>query len=1025
MSWDNTTSVSAQSGSSSPTKPSHVGWSVPGGDLIASPPVPPVLAPSSPPGGSDFNDRDRPPHLEQGYATRTAALPSPIASNGGGGFVSGHGAGRRESGEWSLASGRGAARGEGGSSGYEMGGGGEPSTKGFLAHGGWASSSSTTSSPTSPWSSPATSPRSSIELAREGAPEKEEKKARWMAGGNANTGGSFEQSRGGGGEGWSTAGGQEPARRHSNASGHFCPQSNGAAQPSYPSLPPPQKFDNPSSCLFPAAQHGPLRKNGDSEPAWTGLAADDSVAGQVGGWAANNGGKLEKEKPLYAFGEGGAPHPYQTHSSSDTGRPYHYTFSSEMGFSNAGPGGTGFANRGPGPAFVRPQGRSFYADITKPDFDKLPEFKKDFYFPHAKISARTDDEVDAFRLAKNITVEGSAPRPVQDWVEVGLPDYAAEYIKKQEYQEPTPIQAQAIPMALSGQDLIATADTGTGKTLAYALPALVHINAQEPTTPEDGPIALMLAPTRELAVQIYNVMADLGKSSGLRIACAYGGVDPHPQLEAMGEGVDVLIATPGRLIHFLSQEDILLKRVTYLESIELICGSIRPDRQVLMFTATWPPEVSQLASKFLSDAARVTVGSADVHAASNISQRIEICHGFLHKRSRLNRVLDEVKAEKGKILVFVNSRQAAVGLTESLRTQGLHALSLHGGKLQAERDFTLSEFRMGTCPILIATDLAQRGLDIAGITHVLNFDAPECSISEYVQRIGRCGRAGRKGHAVTFLSGGHDKPIALEIIKVLEANEQEVTDELRDYAGLPTLSTSFQFAPNSSATSEPPVAGGSGSWGTGATSTTKPAASSWGALASGGDIFPSVSVASAETSGTARPRLLLQSTSPSSSPTSPAPSSALNSSASTSAFLIPTGVEPSNQGEHTVAEPPSATKTNEEKSPSAIDDDEPDDVAYVEKLLAELDGRPSAASSSVSKDAEGEKDEDGGEKEKEGDLLKAVEGMDRAALDVASSSYDREVPQHPREQPRSEGGERGEGNALLVVGGEKGRRADD
>ncbi|GAA6012562.1 hypothetical protein JCM10207_009041 [Rhodosporidiobolus poonsookiae] len=447
---------------------------------------------------------------------------------------------------------------------------------------------------------------------------------------------------------------------------------------------------------------------------------------------------------------------------------------------------------------------SFTVDLPAPNFSKLrlPEFNKDFYLEHHLVRSRSENEVAAFRSEHFINVEDeNVPKPVTSWVEAGIPDYIGEYIQKSGFVKPTPIQAQAMPMAMSGRDLIAISETGSGKTLAYAIPALIHINAQEPTTPESGPICLVLAPTRELATQILEVFNALGASSGLRSVCVSGGVGREEQREYIAGGCDVLIATPGRLIEYISSEDVVLHRVTYFvldeadrmvkdgfqEEIKAICNVIRRDRQCLMFTATWSMEVQGVADLFLQNAARVSVGALDGRPPSKIEQEVVICHGHIHKRQVLLKCLNKVAAKNEKVLIFVNSRLTCIELTDWLRRQGKEALSLQGEKNQQEREFALSEFRLGLHPILVATDLAQRGLDIENVALVINYEAPQMElggIRTYTHRIGRTGRAGKTGKAITLLSGSRDFNIAADIRKVFEDTNQYISEDFLEF-GLP------------------------------------------------------------------------------------------------------------------------------------------------------------------------------------------------------------------------------------------------
>ena len=287
------------------------------------------------------------------------------------------------------------------------------------------------------------------------------------------------------------------------------------------------------------------------------------------------------------------------------------------------------------------------------DLATMPKFEKSFYKEDPKVSGRSDRDVDAFRHEKEITVQGQGvPKPVQTFDEAGFPPYVMNEVTAQGFAAPTAIQAQGWPMALSGRDVVGIAETGSGKTLTYCLPAIVHINAQPLLAPGDGPIVLVLAPTRELAVQIQQECTKFGKSSRIRNTCVYGGVPKGQQIRDLSRGVEVCIATPGRLIDMLESGKTNLRRVTYLvldeadrmldmgfePQIRKIISQIRPDRQTCMWSATWPKDVRQLASDFLTDYIQVNIGSMDLSANHRITQIIEIVSDF-EKRDRTTKHL--------------------------------------------------------------------------------------------------------------------------------------------------------------------------------------------------------------------------------------------------------------------------------------------------------------------------------------------------------------------------------------------------
>lgn len=247
--------------------------------------------------------------------------------------------------------------------------------------------------------------------------------------------------------------------------------------------------------------------------------------------------------------------------------------------------------------------------------------------------------MERYRQKHDITIRGDAPKPIQNFDEIDFPSYVSNEIRRQKFDAPTPIQAQGWPIALSGKNMVAIAQTGSGKTLGYMLPAIVHINNQPPLKHGDGPIALVLAPTRELAQQIQQVANDFGASSYVRNTCIFGGTSRGPQARDLERGVEIVIATPGRLIDFLETGSTNLQRCTYLvldeadrmldmgfePQIRKIVEQIRPDRQTLMWSATWPKEVRRLAEEFLGEFVQVNIGSLELAANHNIKQIIEVC----------------------------------------------------------------------------------------------------------------------------------------------------------------------------------------------------------------------------------------------------------------------------------------------------------------------------------------------------------------------------------------------------------------
>jgi len=439
---------------------------------------------------------------------------------------------------------------------------------------------------------------------------------------------------------------------------------------------------------------------------------------------------------------------------------------------------------------------SLGAGLRTPDWSRvdLIQFQKDFYQEHPNVSQMPPDDIDHFRRKHEITVQGrGVPNPIRTFEESCFPEYLLSEVYKAGFTAPTPIQAQGWPMALSGRDMIGIAETGSGKTLAFLLPAIVHINAQPLLQRGDGPIVLVLAPTRELACQIRDECGKFGSSSRIKFTCIYGGMPKGEQARDLKTGVEVVIATPGRLIDFLESGTTNLKRVTYLvfdeadrmldmgfePQLRSIVSQIRPDRQTLMWTATWPKEVRAIAADFTHDPIQVNIGSVNLSSNEAVMQVVKIVQSF-EKQKRLYDELDRYN-DGSRVLIFCGTKKMCDDLTRNLRQDGYPARSIHGDKSQQERDWVLAEFKNGASPIMVATDVASRGIDVKDIKLVVNYDFPS-QIEDYVHRVGRTGRAGAKGKAVTFFTT-EDAKKASGLIAILRESHQEVPPDLQRLGG--------------------------------------------------------------------------------------------------------------------------------------------------------------------------------------------------------------------------------------------------
>ena len=438
-------------------------------------------------------------------------------------------------------------------------------------------------------------------------------------------------------------------------------------------------------------------------------------------------------------------------------------------------------------------------DAAAYDPSNLIPFEKNFYSEHEKILAMSESEVGEFRKTHAMTLRGhNIPRPVFDFKLLGFPSRIAEDLEKK-FDKPTPIQAQGWPMALSGRNMVGIAQTGSGKTLSYILPALVHIAAQPALKYGDGPIALVLAPTRELAIQIQQVAQEFGAMMRIRNTCLYGGVSKGPQIRDISRGSEIVIATPGRFIDLMKMGKLSLKRISFLvmdeadrmldmgfePQLKEIVSRIRPDRQTLMWSATWPKEVQELARRYLGDYIQVNIGSLELTSNKKIKQHIEVCQEY-EKEEKLAKLLqdiwtnshvDETKREIPRLMIFANTKRNVDELVWKMQKDSWPAEGIHGDKSQADRDFALEQFRRGRRPILVATDVAARGLDVKDVKFVINYDIPG-NIEDYVHRIGRTGR----GSAIDGTSYGffteRNTNVAKELVEILREAEQEVPNDL-------------------------------------------------------------------------------------------------------------------------------------------------------------------------------------------------------------------------------------------------------
>lgn len=428
-------------------------------------------------------------------------------------------------------------------------------------------------------------------------------------------------------------------------------------------------------------------------------------------------------------------------------------------------------------------------------------FRKSFYHEPSELAEMTEEQVANLRFELDgIKIRGiDAPKPVQKWSQCGLGAQSLEVIRKLGYERPTSIQTQAIPSIMSGRDVIGVAKTGSGKTIAFLLPMFRHIKDQRPLEALDGPVGLVMTPTRELATQIHKECKPFLKALNLRAVCAYGGAPIKDQIADLKRGAEIIVCTPGRMIDLLAANSgrvTNLRRVTYVvldeadrmfdmgfePQVMKILANIRPDRQTVLFSATFPRQMEALARKTLAKPVEIVVGGRSV-VAPEITQIVEVRPEetkFIRLLELLGNLYEEEKNEDDRALIFVDRQESADGLLKDLMRKGYPCMSIHGGKDQIDRDSTIDDFKAGIVPILIATSVAARGLDVKQLKLVVNYDAPN-HLEDYVHRAGRTGRAGNTGTAVTFITSEQDR-YSVDIVKALKQSDREVPEDLQKLA---------------------------------------------------------------------------------------------------------------------------------------------------------------------------------------------------------------------------------------------------
>ncbi|KAF7490569.1 ATP-dependent RNA helicase abstrakt [Sarcoptes scabiei] len=406
--------------------------------------------------------------------------------------------------------------------------------------------------------------------------------------------------------------------------------------------------------------------------------------------------------------------------------------------------------------------------------------------PHF-VRRMSEEEQENLRLKNRIIVEGdSLPPIITSFQAMKFPKCLIKSLKQEKIKKPSPIQMQGLPAVLSGRDIIGIAFTGSGKTLVFVLPIIMFCIEQEIELPfkrNEGPYGLIIVPSRELARQIYEIIENYSRSMNridpkmplLRCCLCIGGVSVKEQLDKISRGVHIMVATPGRLIDILEKKMANLNICRYLcmdeadrmidmgfeEDIRTIFSYFNGQRQTLLFSATMPKKIQNFARSALVKPVTINVGRAGA-ASKDVVQEVE----YVKKEAKIVHLLSCLQKTEPRVLIFAEKKQDVDAIHEYLLLKGVEAVAIHGGKDQEERLRAVNEFKSGEKDVLVATDVASKGLDFPEIKHVINYDMPD-DIENYVHRIGRTGRYGKKGIATTFINKSVDQSILLDLKHLL------------------------------------------------------------------------------------------------------------------------------------------------------------------------------------------------------------------------------------------------------------------
>lgn len=443
-------------------------------------------------------------------------------------------------------------------------------------------------------------------------------------------------------------------------------------------------------------------------------------------------------------------------------------------------------------------------NVPQHEYSTQP-FDRKFYVECDLIKSLTKTEVKTLRENDSVVIKGknNIIKPILEWSHLGLPSSIYSVLQTLKYDSPTPIQCEALPHIMNGNDFIGIAQTGSGKTIAFLLPLFRQLLSSNGEKKHQSgytgakPRAIIITPTRELTLQIAKTAKPFADKLNLKICKCYGGQSISKQIADLKKDVDIIVGTPGRIIDLLCTNGgriLNLSDIRYLVMDEAdrmfdmgfepqilkILQVIRPDRQTVLFSATFPPKIQSLARKILDNPVEVLIGSKNI-VNENIEQHFEIVENEESKFNKLLQILgNKYKENDGKVLIFVERQDSCDKMVKKLLSRGYAVMSLHGGKDQTERGGTIRDFKNGVIDIIVATSVASRGLDVDNLKLVINYDAPS-HIEDYVHRVGRTGRGGNSGESFTILTPNEEK-CASDLVRVLKVSKLEIPKELAEMA---------------------------------------------------------------------------------------------------------------------------------------------------------------------------------------------------------------------------------------------------